>query len=95
MTSAPASKPPVPTAVIARLKAVVGPGGYFETEADTLAYRKSWRYGYVGKTPLVLRPANTAEVVEIVKICAAEKVAIVPQGGNTGLTFAGNPGHWT
>ena len=83
---------PVPQAIIERLKALVGPAGYFETEDDTLAYRKSWRYGYVGKTPLVLRPANTAEVVEIVKMCAAERVAIVPQGGNTGLTFAGNPG---
>ncbi|NOU05368.1 MAG: FAD-binding oxidoreductase, partial [Hyphomicrobiaceae bacterium] len=93
MKDAPLDLPPIPAAAIARLKALVGPAGYFETEADTLAYRKSWRYGYVGKTPLVLRPANTSEVVEIVKICAAERIPIVPQGGNTGLTFAGNPGH--
>ena len=79
-------------AALEALKALVGPGGYLEADADTLAYRQSWRYGYTGRTPLVLRPKSTAEVSEIVKYCAAHKIAIVPQGGNTGLTFAGQPG---
>ncbi len=73
------------------LKLLAGPGGYFETEGDTLAYRQSWRYGYVGKSPLVLRPKSTAEVAAIVGYCAKQRIAIVPQGGNTGLTFAGQP----
>ncbi len=73
------------------LKAIVGPGGFFETEADTLAYRQSWRYGYTGKSPLVLRPKSTAEVSAIVSYCQSNRIAIVPQGGNTGLTFAGQP----
>ncbi len=73
------------------LKTMAGPGGFFEGEADTLAYRQSWRYGYTGKTPLVLRPKSTAEVAAIVTYCAAHHIGIVPQGGNTGLTFAGQP----
>ena len=76
---------------LAALKALAGPGGYFDTDADTLAYRQSWRYGYTGKSPLVLRPKSTAEVATIVSYCHLNRIAIVPQGGNTGLTFAGQP----
>ncbi len=32
-----------------------------------------------------MRPASTREVAEVVALCAREGVAIVPQGGNTGL----------
>lgn len=92
MKTASTGRPPVPAAAIERLKALVGPSGWLEGESDTFAYRKSWRYGYVGETPLVLRPATTDEVVAIVKLCNAENIAIVPQSGNTGLTFGGNPG---
>ncbi len=87
-----ANRPPVPGPVLDRLKALVGPSGYIEGDADTLPYRTSWRYSRVGRTPLVLRPASTEETAAIVRLCAAANVAIVPQGGNTGLTFAGQPG---
>jgi FAD/FMN-containing dehydrogenase len=40
---------------------------------------------YAGKTPLVLRPASTREVAEIIAIANAARIGIVPQGGNTGL----------
>ena len=76
---------------IAALKAMAGPGGFFETESDTLPYRSSWRYGFTGTTPLVLRPKSTADVAALATYCAANKIPIVPQGGNTGLTFAGQP----
>jgi FAD/FMN-containing dehydrogenase len=33
----------------------------------------------------VLRPASTAEVAGLVGLCAREGIAVVPQGGNTGL----------
>jgi FAD/FMN-containing dehydrogenase len=84
-------RPLIPADVLDRLKSAVGPAGFLETAADTEPYRKSWRYPNEGKTPLVVRPQSTAEVSEVVKICAAHRVAIVPQGGNTGLTFAGQP----
>ena len=38
-----------------------------------------------------MRPATTEEVAAVVKLCAAEKVAIVPQGGNTGMSGGGTP----
>jgi FAD/FMN-containing dehydrogenase len=39
----------------------------------------------------VARPGTTAEVAEVVRICARHRVPIVPQGGNTGLVGASVP----
>src|SRR5208337_2805883 len=38
-----------------------------------------------------LRPASTAEVAALVKICAAARLPIFPQGGNTGLSGGAVP----
>lgn len=40
---------------------------------------------YSGQALAVVKPGSTAEVAQIVKICARHGTAIVPQGGNTGL----------
>jgi FAD/FMN-containing dehydrogenase len=82
---------PVPDAVIQRLKAVVGPGGYIEGETENLAYTRPWRGSWDGRSLLVLRPRTTEEVAAIVKICAESRTPIVPQGGNTGVTYGGLP----
>jgi len=74
-----------------RLKAIVGPPGVIEGESDVAPYCRAWRDGWVGRVPLVLRPASTREVAEIVKVCAETRTPIVPQGGNTGLTGASQP----
>jgi FAD/FMN-containing dehydrogenase len=39
----------------------------------------------------VVRPASTPEVAQVVARCAAENVAVVPQGGNTGLVGGSVP----
>jgi FAD/FMN-containing dehydrogenase len=44
-----------------------------------------------GHSPLLLRPATTAEVAALLELCHAEGVPVVPQGGNTGLVGAGVP----
>ena len=82
---------PVSTEAIARLKAAVGAGGYLDQAGDLESYCKSWRDDWAGEVPLLLRPKSTAEVAEIIKICAETGTAIVPQGGNTGLTGASQP----
>jgi FAD/FMN-containing dehydrogenase len=82
---------PIEQGVIERLKGLVGRSGYFDQAADMAPYCVAWRDGWEGSVPLVLRPASTAEVVEIVKVCAETRTPIVPQGGNTGLTGAGQP----
>ncbi|MGH6816005.1 MAG: FAD-binding oxidoreductase [Hyphomicrobiaceae bacterium] len=90
----PASTPrrPVPSEVVERLKAVAGAAGVLDDPADMAPYCTSWRGDYQGRVPLIVRPQTTAEVAAVVKICAETRTPIVPQGGNTGLTGAGQPG---
>ena len=44
-----------------------------------------------GAGQLVLKPKSTNEVSEILKYCNKEKLAVVPQGGNTGLVGGSVP----
>ena len=92
MPNAATQRPPVSAEVIARLIAVVGPGGFLQGPEDTAPYSRSWRGNWVGKTPLVLRPKTVEDMAAIVRICAQTGTSIVPQGGNTGLTYGGQPG---
>ncbi len=50
-----------------------------------------WRRRYVGKAQAVVMPASTSEVADVVRLCAAERIGIVPQGGNTGLAGGATP----
>jgi FAD/FMN-containing dehydrogenase len=58
---------------------------------DLSAWEHDWRKRQQGVALAVVRPGNTAEVAAVVKACAAAGVAIVPQGGNTGLVVGGVP----
>lgn len=71
--------------VIARFVEIVGAPYAMTDPADQVAYLKEWRDLYTGKTPVVLRPGSTAEVAAIMAVAHEAGVAIVPQGGNTGL----------
>ena len=46
---------------------------------------------YRGHTRLVLKPASTEEVSQILKYCNEKKLAVVPQGGNSGLVGGSVP----
>jgi FAD/FMN-containing dehydrogenase len=56
-----------------------------------LPYERDWTGRFVGSTPAVVRPGCPDEVAAVVSWCAAEGVAIVPQGGNTGLVGGSVP----
>ncbi len=77
-------KAPTPE-VLARFARLVGEKGVLTAPADVQPYCQEWRDKYFGRTPMVLRPASTAEVSAILKLAHDERIAIVPQGGNTGL----------
>ncbi len=61
------------------------------TDGDLTAYELDWRKRWRGKALAVVRPGSTDEVAAVVRACAAAGVAIVAQGGNTGLVGAGVP----
>lgn len=54
--------------------------------ADELkAFNDDWMGKYHGKGPIVVKPKTTEEVSKVMKYCYDNGLAIVPQGGNTGL----------
>src|SRR4029453_16445054 len=79
------------TDFVSKLQAIVGERGLILDEPGKHPYLTDWRENYLGAALAVVRPATTEEVAAIVKLCIAEKVAIVPQGGNTGMMGGGTP----
>ncbi len=75
---------------ISELKGLLGEQGWV-AGTDMASYSIDWRATYSGVPLLVTRPANVAEVVAIVNICRRAGIAIVSQGGNTGLSGGAAP----
>jgi FAD/FMN-containing dehydrogenase len=83
----------IPEPVLARLMDAVGAKG-FSTDAGEIApYLEEWRSKYHGHSPLLLKPATTAEVSAILAICNETGTPLVTQGGNTGLVGGQIPLH--
>ena len=52
---------------------------------DLEPYNTDWLRHHTGKSRLALTPKSTDQVSQILKFCNDHKLAVVPQGGNTGL----------
>ena len=76
--------------LIERLSTIVGPRGLLLGD-DTAGYTEDWRKLFPGRTPAVIRPANTEEVAAVVRLCAETATPIVPQGGNTSMVGGATP----
>lgn len=75
--------------ILAAARALLGSGSVV-ADPDLMArYLADWSGDHQGKAFAVLRPASAAEVGEAVRFCSANGLAIVPQGGNTGLAGGG------
>jgi FAD/FMN-containing dehydrogenase len=70
--------------VVGDLRAIVGDVGLLVGD-DTDPYLTDWSTKYSGTALAVVRPASTAEVSAVVELCNRLGIAVVPQGGNTGL----------
>jgi FAD/FMN-containing dehydrogenase len=79
--------------LIARFAAIVGEKYAITDPAMQEPYLVEMRDLFHGQTPVVLRPASTAEVAAILKLANETRTAIVPQGGNTGLVGGQIPHH--
>jgi FAD/FMN-containing dehydrogenase len=75
----------------ARLRDVVGDAGLVTDPAQASAYLTDWRNAYGGRAAAVVRPGSTEEVAAVVRLCREAGVAVVPQGGNTGLCGGSMP----
>jgi FAD/FMN-containing dehydrogenase len=74
-----------------RLADIVGAANVLTAPEDTKPYFTDWRRLYSAAAECVVRPASTAELARAVELCAREGVAVVPQGGNTGLVGGSVP----
>ena len=65
--------------------------------ANLAPWEQDWRQRSNGHALAVLRPASTAEVVQVLRLCIAQQAAtgisLVPQGGNTGMVVGSTPDH--
>jgi FAD/FMN-containing dehydrogenase len=77
--------------LIGRFRAIVGDKYALTEAADIVPYVTEERNLFHGRSPLVLRPGSTAEVSAICKLASEHRIALVPQGGNTGLVGGQTP----
>ncbi|KHQ51273.1 FAD-binding oxidoreductase [Mameliella alba] len=71
---------------LTELAAALGTKAVLTEPADCDRYASD-QSGLIGARPLaVLRPANTEEVAQALRICTRHRIAVVPQGGRTGLS---------
>jgi FAD/FMN-containing dehydrogenase len=87
------SQPPLPPELIAKFKSIVGDKYAVTEPADIAPYVTEERDLFKGRSPLVLRPGSTAEVAAICRLATEHAIALVPQGGNTGLVGGQTPHH--
>ena len=87
-----ASAMPSATAdALAAIRTAAGEGGWTDNADDLAPHLTDWRGEFRGRAALLVRPGDTATVARIVRATTAHRVALVPQGGNTGLVGGGIP----
>ena len=79
------------TRVLQQLRDIVG-SGQLVVEPDVMAsYAIDWTGRFIGQPTAVVRPGDSREVAAVVALCREAGVALVPQGGNTGLVGGSVP----
>jgi len=75
----------ISTDVLAALEHLLGQGGVAADPANMAKYLVDWSGDHHGAALAVLKPASVAEVQAAVRLCGRLGLAMIPQGGNTGL----------
>src|SRR4051795_1053498 len=74
-----------------QLAAIVGSADLLNDPELCAAYGRDITGRFGGPPALVVRPADTRQVAEVLAACHGAAVPVVPQGGNTGLVGGGVP----
>ena len=77
--------------LVEELAALIGRQHVLAPGEDHAPYVVDWRGRYHGRALAVVKPASASEVAAVVALCARRGIAIVPQGGNTGMCGAATP----
>lgn len=81
----------LPAALVDGLAAIVGSDHVLTDPSMTAGAAVDWTGRFRGETPALVRPADHDQVAALVAWCRHHRVALVPQGGNTGLVGGGVP----
>lgn len=76
---------------LAKLRQLLGDKGFTCDPHDMEPWLTDWRGTYHGRAAALLSPSSTAEVSQIMALCHGERVAVVPQGGNSGMVGGATP----
>ena len=78
---------------IAYFRSFLGGNGVITDPEALDTYNKDWLGHYKGRSRVAVRPTSTDHVAQILAHCHANNLAVVPQGGNTGLVGGSVPVH--
>ncbi|GLT82710.1 hypothetical protein SLE2022_010680 [Rubroshorea leprosula] len=76
---------------ISFFKSILGEKNVVQDEDVLATANTDWMRRYKGSSKLLLQPRSTEEVSEILKYCNSRHLAVVPQGGNTGVVGGSVP----
>lgn len=77
--------------LIHALATAVGAAHVTTEPAEMAPFLTDWRGRYTGSALAVVKPGSTEQVAAVVRTCAEAGIAMVPQGGNTGLCGGATP----
>lgn len=72
-------------------QSILRPEGVVTDEEALATHNTDWLNKYHGKSRLLLKPKTTEEVSKILSYCNKTRLAVVPQGGNTGVVGGSVP----
>ncbi len=71
--------------LISKFALIVGEKNAIRDHTEMAGYMQEPRDLWHGKSPVIVRPSNTGEVSQILRLANETGTAVVPQSGNTGL----------
>lgn len=79
----------LPSEFLSSIKSSLGEKGWTQDPDEIGPHVEDWRGNFKGHSPLLVKPASTEEVSAVLKLCSEYRIAVTPQGGNTGLVNGG------
>jgi FAD/FMN-containing dehydrogenase len=77
--------------LISSLRAIVGDAGLVIGADAQAPFVNDWLGKWHGSTPVVVRPADTAQTAAVIRLCHETRTPVVTQGGNTGMSGGATP----
>ena len=82
---------PAAPGLLAGLRAILGAEGVLTDAADCAPYLADHRRLHQGRALAVLLPRSPGQVSQVLTLCNARRVGVVPHGGNTGYCGGATP----